>query len=257
MSRPPLFLSYGMPKSGSTLAFEITRTMLELAGIPQHKIGNDLTDPKTQINFVSRLDGKALTGLLEETSGRSAIPVAIKTHSGLFPKVGKALESGRIIGHAVCRDPRDMALSMLDAAREGRAWGQDQKKQLQTVADTENRLRKSIEQFRLWAEIPGVMPIHYERLAFDTETVASEIAEHLRISVDIRKAVEIATGTKFTQFNQGKSQRWKTEMDPADAKRLEGMFSNYIRTYCSEIPSAPKTRKPVKGFLAKWLAKIR
>lgn len=61
---------------------------------------------------------------------------------------------------------------------------------------------------------------------------------------------------KFNQFNQGKSQRWKTEMDPADAKRLEGLFRDYIRNYCSEIPSAPKARKPATGFLAKWLAKI-
>lgn len=256
MKGAPLYLSYGMPKSGSTLAFELTRTMLELAGVPQVKIAAGTTDPEAKINFVSRLDGSAYEKLHEEAKGH-AQPIVIKTHSRLFPRFEKLLRGGILSGHAVCRDPRDMALSLLDAAREGRAWGSTEEGSYKTVADTEKRLRKSIEMFTKWAESPNILPIHYERLAFDTESVAAEIAAQLGITVDIPKAIEIATGTKFTQFNQGKSQRWKTEMDPADARRLETTFKSYIDTYCSEVPSVPTVRKPPTGFFAKWLAKIR
>lgn len=256
MTGAPLYLSYGMPKSGSTLAFELTRTMLELAGVPQVKIGAGVTDPETQINFVHKLDGPGYEKLRDEARAL-ARPIVIKTHSRLFPRLEKLLQSGKLLGHAVCRDPRDMALSMLDAAREGRAWGGNEEGSYKTVADTERRLQKSIEMFMQWAESPNVMPIHYERLAFDTESVAGEIAAQLGITVDIPRAIEIATGTKFTQFNRGKSQRWKTEMDPADARRLENTFKAYIETYCSEVPSAPMVRKPPTGFFAKWLARIR
>ncbi len=252
MSSSPLYLSYGMPKSGSTLAFELTRTMLELAGVPQIKIASGVTDPETTINFVDKLDGEAFEKLREEAKA-IARPTVIKTHSRLFPKVEKFLKSGRVHGHAVCRDPRDMALSMLDAAREGRSWGCGFK----TVADTETRLQRSIDMFTKWAESPNLMPIHYERLAFDTETVAAEIAAQLGITVDIQAAIEIATGTKFTQLNQGISQRWKTQMDPADARRLELRFKDYIGKYCQDVPAAPKPRKPPSGFLSKWLPWVR
>jgi Sulfotransferase domain len=254
MTPAPLFLSYGMPKSGSTLAFELTRTLLELAGVDQPKISDGVTDPETKINFVPRLDGAALAKLLED-AGPINRPIAIKTHSHLFPKVRAALTKGRVIGHAVCRDPRDMALSMLDAGREGRAWGSTGEGAYRSVKDTESRLRKSIEQFQEWAATPNIMPIHYERLAFDTETVAAEIAAQLGITADLRKAIEIATGKKFTQFNQGRSQRWKTEMDPADARRLETLFGDYIGNFCAEVPSAPKPRKPATGFFGRWFAR--
>lgn len=228
--------------------------MLDLAGVPQPKIARGVTDPETKINFVTKLDGPALEALRGEVRG-AAGAVVVKTHSRLFPQVEKLLHEGNLLGHAVCRDPRDMALSMLDAAREGRAWGGADGCLFKTVADTEKRLHKSVEMFMKWAAAPNIMPIHYERLAFDTETVAAEIAAQLGITVDIPRAIEIATGTKFTQLNRGKSQRWKTEMDAADARRLEVEFRDYIAAYCSDVPVAPKARKPAAGFFGKWLPK--
>lgn len=254
MTRPPLYISYGMPKSGSTLAFELTRTMLELAGVPQVKIADGVTDPKYPINFVNRLDGEAYQALGAAVAGNGP-PLVIKTHSRLFPAVGKGLASGALAGHAVCRDPRDMALSMLDAAREGRAWGGRAGDKFKSVADTLPSLHKSIRTFTKWAESPNIMAIHYERLAFDMESVTAEIAVQLGIDVDLRKAVEIATGCKFTQLNKGISQRWKTEMQPADASLLEKEFKDYIATWCCEVPSVPTARKPTGGLLAKWLPK--
>lgn len=242
MEITPLYISYGMPKSGSTLAFELPRTMLELAGVPQVKIANT----KYKINFVNKLDGDALKGLQDAAKGLKH-PLVIKTHSVLCPAVNKLLKSGMVTGHAICRDPRDMALSMLDAARENRAWGGSAKGKFQTVADTEQLIHKNIALFTKWAEHPNMMTIHYVRLAFNTERVA------VGIEVDIKKAIEITTGARFTQFNQGKSQRWKTEMDPADARRLEKEFKDYITIYCSDVPSAPKARKPASGFLTKWI----
>jgi hypothetical protein len=96
------------------------------------------------------------------------------------------------------------------------------------------------------------MPIHYERLAFDTETVAGEIAAQIGIQVDLAEVVRIATTERFIQLNQGKSQRWKTQMDPADARHLETEFKDYIETYCSIIPEQPQPRKPPSGFFGSW-----
>lgn len=240
-----------MPKSGSTLTFELTRTMLELAGVAQPKIASGITDPETKINFVSKLDGEAYDALRKEARKLPG-PIAIKTHSRIFQRVEVALGKGKTLGHAVCRDPRDMALSMLDAAKEGRAWGGGDTGSFKTVADTVKRLHKSVEIFEQWANAPGIMAIHYERVAFDTEKVASEIAAQLGITVDIPRAIEIATGSRFTQLNQGKSQRWKTQMDPADARMLEKEFRGYIERWCSDIPGNPVERKPQgKGLLGR------
>lgn len=254
MIQAPFYISFGTPKSGSTLAFQLTRTMLELAGVPQPKLGNGATHSAGEINFIERLDGTAYDKLLE-TAGTQAQLMVIKTHSRLFPRLEKLIVSGKLIGHAVCRDPRDMALSMLDAAREGRAWGGAGGALYKTVADTEKRLHKNVELFTKWAQVPNIIPLHYERLAFDTESVAQEIASQLGITVDIPKAIKIATGEKFTQFNQGISQRWKTQMDPDDAHRLGAIFKEFIDTYCSDVPEAPIVHKPKTGILTRFFTK--
>lgn len=255
MTESPLYLSYGMPKSGSTLAFQLVRTILEKSGIPQESLSEGVVDSKSSnVNFISKLDGPALDVLLDEASGL-ARPLAIKTHSRLFPRIRQALSKGRLLGHAVCRDPRDTALSVLDAAREGRAWGSGPKGAFRTVRETLPRLHSHIEAFQGWAGTPNVMPIHYERLAFDTETVAGEIAAQIGVRVDLAEVVRIATTERFIQFNQGKSQRWKTQMDPADARHLEIEFKDYIETYCSVIPEQPQPRKPPSRFFGNWFRK--
>lgn len=239
-----------MPKSGSTLAFELTRTMLEMAGVPQLRIAEEVTDAS---NFVQTLNRPALMKLK-----RAAVdgPVVIKTHSQLFPPVANGLRRGTLIGHAVCRDPRDLALSMLDAARDGRAWGAGPDGKFRTVADTVKRLHTCVRIFQKWAATPHVIPIHYERLAFDTPAVAAEIAAQLGISVDIPRAIQTATHSKFTQLNRGIPQRWKTEMDPVDARRLEVEFQDFIGTYCQEIPPTPTPRKPASRFsFPRWFAR--
>lgn len=251
MTSSPLFLSYGMPKSGSTLAFELTRTMLELAGVPQDKLGGGVISTTADVNFVLELNGESFKALKEQTRSL-AKPLVIKTHSKLFPRVKNALASGAVLGHAVCRDPRDIALSMLDAAREGRAWGTGPDGPFRTVADTEKRLHAGIRHFLAWAETPNVMPIHYERLAFDTAAVAGEIATQLGIETDLERVIGIVTREKFTQLNQGISQRWKTQMDPSDARRLEKQFADFIGRFCADVPQHPAPVMPKARFFTGW-----
>jgi hypothetical protein len=252
MIQAPFYLSFGTPKSGSTLAFQLTKTMLEMAGIPQPRIANDAIKSVGGVNYVDRLDGSAYDDL-HQAVGAQAHLIAIKTHSRLFPRIEKLLASGKLIGHAVCRDPRDMALSMLDAAREGRSWGGAGGVIYRSVSDTEDCLRRSVDLFTKWAQSPNIMPLHYERLAFDTESVAREIAMQLGITVDIPKAIQIATGRKFTQFNRGISERWKTQMEPSDAQRLGEIFKDFIKTYCSDVPAVPVAHKPQGRLLIRLL----
>ena len=252
MTDSPLYISYGMPKSGSTLAFELTRTMLELSAIPQKIIEDEVVDSRSsKVNFVRRLDGPALDALRGKIS-MLAKPLAIKTHSKLFPRMRQELMEGRMIGHAVCRDPRDMALSLLDAAREGRAWGSGPDGPFRSVNDTIKRLHTNIATFRAWAAAPNILAIHYERLAFDTEAVAGEIAAQIGIDVNLPEVVRIATKERFIQLNHGKSQRWKSQMDPGDALRLEKEFKDYIDTFCSEIPENKEPAKPRTKFFTGW-----
>ena len=227
MRRAAIYLSYGMPKSGSTLAFELARTILEQAGVPQHKLAGGATHPGHPINFVRDMNGEAI-GKLADAIPPGAGPVVIKTHSHLFPKVGRMLEDGRLTGHAVWRDPRDIALSMLDAAREGRAWGSGPSGPFRVVADTLPMLRQQVNAFEQWSACRGVIALNYEQLAFDTPAAAQRIAAQLGVQVDLKTVVRIVLTERFTQRNRGLRARWKSEMAAADAELVATEFAGFL-----------------------------
>jgi hypothetical protein len=240
---PKLYVCYGMPKSGSTLAFELTRTMLEMAGESQQKISTPTIHSDTQINFVKVLDKPTLISLQQASATRSG-PCAVKTHSRLLPVAANQLRSGNLIGQAICRDPRDIALSMLDAAREGRAWGTGPDGPFRNVEQTIPRIRAQVNNFLAWASCDNILILHYEQVAFDTNAAAARIAAQLGIEVNLPEAIDKAINERFTQKNRATPQRWKNEMQPDDASRLATEFADFIETYCSEVPAHPVIHKP-------------
>jgi hypothetical protein len=254
---PKLYVSYGMPKSGSTLAFELTRTMLEMAGENQDKISSPAIHTDSPINFVKAFDKTTLTSLQQATATRSG-PCVVKTHSKLFPVAAKELRAGQLFGQAVCRDPRDIALSMLDAAREGRAWGNGPNGPFRQVEETIPRIRTQINNFLAWASCENILALHYEQVAFDTEAAAARIAAQLGIVADLPKIIDRVVNERFTQKNRAIPQRWKIDMKPDDAAKLAVEFAEFIETHCSEVPPHPVILKPKKSrFSLPLLGKSR
>src|SRR5687767_3992156 len=113
-----LYISYGITKTGSTLAFHLTRELLAQCGHDQSKLGEDVVIGTGRINFVR--DWSALSaGVLDPIVRKGAI-VAIKTHARPSEDVKRWLRSGLARAQAIYRDPRDIALSLVDAGKQGR-----------------------------------------------------------------------------------------------------------------------------------------
>ena len=73
-----LILCYGITKSGSTLAFELIKGMLESAGHPQVRLSDGSVHPGQVVNFLEPVDRGTLKRLLAEIGDRW---IAVKTHS--------------------------------------------------------------------------------------------------------------------------------------------------------------------------------
>ena len=164
--------------------------------------------------------------------------MAIKTHRPPRGPAAAGLRDGTILAHAVCRDPRDIALSLVDAARKGLGWGG---KGFVRPEDALGVIARNVERFEQVAAMPGVVPVHYEMLAFDTQAVARRLCDQLGIAADIARAVRIAK-RQHNQFNIGRSQRWKTEMDPGLAQEIHDRFAPFIARWCSELPEPQQER---------------
>ena len=245
-----------MAKSGSTLAFELTRTMLELAGYSQNRLSDAIVHPDHPINFVVKLDKATLDDIEKETNLRPG-PTVIKTHSKLRPHIARKLSHASLIGQAVCRDPRDIALSMLDAAREGRAWGTGPDGPYRCVRDTIPRIRTHVEHFLAWTRCPNILSLHYEEIAFATESAVLRIAGQLGLDVDPEKVISVVLKQRFIQKNRAKPRRWKTEMSAADASCIEQEFHDFIGSHCPEVDLPTNSGKPKNLWITLILNRIR
>ncbi|MBB5515836.1 hypothetical protein FHS89_001856 [Rubricella aquisinus] len=220
---PRLYISYGMTKTGSTLAYHIARTVLEEAGFAQPQLSERALGAVRRINYVDDLTEGLVAAILNEAPG----PIVIKTHQRPTPTVADMLAEGTAMGHACLRDPRDMALSMLDHGARARAKGHLPFAEFAQIDDTLPSLRDQAETLRQWRALPGILTLSYDQIAFGEDAAPILIAAQMGLPVAPGAARRAKDG-HFTQFNKGIPDRHRSEMAAADAERIATLFPELV-----------------------------
>ena len=213
-SRHPLgakaVFSYGMTKCGSTLAFELARSALELSGFPQPHLPEAATGHTRRINFAAHLDDGHITNLTEAIRDVGH-PVVIKTHTRPDPCVIDMINRSDAIVQASYRDPRDMALSMLDHGRRSRATGKRPFAELETLSDTIPNIASQIDSLTQWLYRPNCLPLYYQDFAFRSLPAVRRILWQLQLDVPPAPILRYVLERRFTQFNLGLRNRHKKD----------------------------------------------
>ena len=210
--QPLLYFSYGMTKTGSTLAFQLARSALDLCGFPQDGVQSEVAKADENRNFVNHVSEQQLESLKQEARSRG-YPIVLKTHTRPDLCVRQAIISGEAIAHACYRDPRDMALSMLDHAENARQTGRKPFSELHTLAQALTNIRSQHDSLTAWLRLPNVMPLYFEDIAFNTVETARRILEQLGLKLDPEMLAEVVHTQRFTQRNKAVRQRYPAEMD--------------------------------------------
>ena len=243
-----LFFSYGLTKSGSTLAFQLARTALIRAGHdqPQSDVPGLVVSKKINaIQHVSDTQAAALLG--------GPRPLILKTHTRCDPAVASLFARGHATGHAVIRDPRDIALSMLDNGRVNRAKGRPAFAEIVTLDDAIAAIENQMATLATWLALPDFKRLRYDRLAFDTVAAARDILDHLGLDGDPTAIAAHVLENEFIQFNVGRRDRWRSEMAAADAARIHARFAPfYDLVLATDAPLPPGTALVDKSRAARY-----
>ena len=222
-----IVISYGIMKSGSTLAFEMTRAVLNLAGHPQDQLSDELVQPDLDINLVLGWSDEGIERLIDAAKDRC---IAVKTHGTLWEvdldKMRAAIDAGDLRVHVVYRDPREMLISMLDHGVRARAGHDFAFRDTWTLEDAIRRLGVQIYWFTHWASLPG-LKLRYQDFAFDPTFGPSAIAEDLGVEVDPARVWEIVN-QRFTQKNEAQPDRYQTDLWPEELERIERSFPLFL-----------------------------
>jgi len=226
-----LVISYGIPKSGSTLAYELIRRVLISAGHDQELLHHSRArsiNPDPKRNFIGRTQRDIVAALIEKI-GPSRV-IAMKTHGRIDPANFTWFEERQRAGDirviASFRDPRDVALSLLDAGK--RAGGRGPFAEIVDLEIALDRVETRLKDFRLWAALEGTLRLNYEDLAFAPDKAISAIEQALGVSADHEEVIRYVFTEARTLRNKATPRRHETELDAKQAEALRQRFHRFL-----------------------------
>lgn len=222
-----ILFCYGIPKSGSTLAFLMARQALWLAGHSQALLPEPLRSPGQPINFLEGLDAALLPKLVAATAGRI---VAVKTHACPGPDwvaaYARLAGEGLVSAHVVLRDPRDICLALRDAAAAARRAGQLAFAEFDDLgADVVPRVRQYLAELAVWRALPRAMALEYETMAFRTNRALDQVKADLGLRVPNWPIRLYLRWLANTARNRAVPGRHRVELDAAQAAWLTEAFA--------------------------------
>lgn len=205
-----IYVSYGMPKSASTFTYVVTEAVLKAAGLRVASLSDAAKGGKSRLNYVDPINAAAVARARAEIGAGS---VVIKTHGAPDKPLLDAIDRGEVFASAVIRDPREIALSLLDHAQRSRRLGIGDFAEFETIADTFRMLDEQVARLTRWMESSHVLLLIYDEIAFDTEFAIQRIVDQVGLPVTAAQVLAaLPEKAKVEQFNKGVPKRYATEM---------------------------------------------
>ncbi|MGO1120657.1 hypothetical protein ACTL6U_18260 [Rhodovibrionaceae bacterium A322] len=228
-----LLISYGITKSGSTLAFELSKAILDQAGHKQLRLDDAFVTAGHKVNFIDSVSEEKIENLIREIGPDRTI--AVKTHRefdpALAPYLSRKIEEGHLLVQANFRDPREVCLSLLDAGVFAREKKRKAFAEMKTMTDAVRGCHRQIKKLRQWGALPKALPLYYNDVAYNTDRVIAAIDAQLGTNSDY-EAVKKQAFDSFTQKNKAVRNRYETDLNAMENNRLLEEFGDFILRVC-------------------------
>lgn len=238
-----IVLCYGMLKSGSTLAFELCKSVLSQRKFEQRRLPDGVVASGHHINFIDQVTVPVLSRALEEVSPSEVI--AIKTHAAIrlaeMQFVEMAVSQGRMKVQVNLRDPREMCLSLVDAGASAREKKRQAFSEITSLEQAALIVDRQLAVCRSWGSLRGATYLHYNEVAFDTSAAVRRICDDLDLEMlgadESQTVIDRVFNEAFTQRNKAVRDRYKDDLTVRQNESLlEGMrrARGFIRRVCEK-----------------------
>lgn len=218
-----IYIAYGAPKSGSSLTFELTRAMFDVLGyrpiVMSAEARGDRSGKAHYTNTIREFTPDVVAAV--EGAEHADTILLLRSHHGASPAIASLIERGLAKHMVGIRDPRDIALSMLDvvvrlAEQKGRSHPTIRAGDLSSTLKT---IEANIARITSWADIPGGLILNYEQTAFDHTVTLDAICRQLGLDAprdSYGVIFERATKRMSGKVNVAKPHRHRRQMSAAD-----------------------------------------
>jgi hypothetical protein len=245
-----IYISFGMLKSASTLTYQIIEEILRQAGRAPLMLGAPLRPALSVTNYFDHIDAALITRIGQVAEGRD---VVLKTHQLPGADVLAMIARGDLLASATLRDPREIALSMMDHGDRSRRWHIPEFSECAQVEDCLPSIDHQVATLQALCDVPGVEPIAYAAICFDMEAAIARLARQIGVAVDPEAVAEVFADKRMIgQFNKGLPDRFD-EMAPEESSAFLARYADfYARFLPAPRPStgvSPQCSSPARGQL--------
>ena len=239
-----IYICYGVTKSASTFLYQLIEEVLTVAGRRPVQLQPPLLPPGRLANYFDDINPALLRSISEQAGDRD---VVLKTHQRVHPGVAALIEAGTLFACASIRDPRELALSMLDHGRRTRRLGVPEFSEFHDLSDTLGSIDYQFKNVRSWSALKGVRVFSFNRICIDTSSVVNDIAA--QIGVPIRAADVLRPFRNkgmIGLFNKGLALRY-VEMEPEQQAIFLERFASIYKEFSFDAPIAARAAVAQRG----------
>ena len=254
-----LFISYGMTRSGSTLAFETEKAILEEYGMPQEKIIIEGLENWIE-NYLPEKYLSDINSLKKINEKTQANFVVFKTHGAANEKLLNFIRKFKIPVTISVRDPKDIAISLLEISKKNRSINETGFIDIISFKDAIKNMEEDLWRLETWRPLieEGIAKvIPYEEIIEEAEILINYLADitskpKLLIS-DIREI----TKKRFTQFNVGVAGRGLKSLNQIEILRVERNINQRLNNAIYPFLIYKKTKFSISDLVIDFLIFIK
>jgi len=226
-----IYISYGQPKSASTYVVWLINRILRVHYKVSPREFRHNVLPKDYRNDFQFVSGRLIETMNEFVPADFVCPV--KTHAPPDETIVRMLASAEVKACASFRDPRDVALSLLDIGEKERTKETQRPAfaNIHTIDDVVPKVAKGLRTLKKWLAVEGVLPVPYEMTARRPDLLVMRIIRQLDLGeMDEEEVLRPLEETKrsIPEFNKGIPGRYRTEMSPKDLDLFNRRFGDDI-----------------------------
>lgn len=220
-----LIFSYGMPKSASSFAWMLIK---QIASENGNRLVSLSSAAKGNSSVEDYLDGSAAADMHLVCKEIGDDWCVIKTHADSKPFKIIASRAENYTVFIQHRDPREIALSLLDHAEKSRKLGLRDFADCVDIETCLPTIDSTMRNFFDWLQEPSAVAISYNELCFDTTNTIEKIKEKFSSHVSTEKILaQFSDKTAIIQYNKGQKERYLAEMSSADSRMFLERYQNY------------------------------
>ncbi|HCG6790966.1 TPA: hypothetical protein NJ263_004532 [Vibrio parahaemolyticus] len=228
-----IYFSYGMTKSASSFVYQLQERIIELSDYDLVKLPENIRGNKAKENYIEVITNENVEKILAWLPENAA--TIIKTHSGPSDLAVELVRSKQALASATYRDPREIAVSLLDHGKRSRDKGIKDFANFYSPLDTVNGINTQIHQrFGPWKNAENCLTINYSLTKSSPKELVELLIKQMGVNnVNVEDVLApFEDKSKIIHYNVGESNRYLNRFNNEELESFNTKFESFIK-YCN------------------------